>query len=96
MHALGTDIAILLFLGSLIMRKRDHYSVGTSLGLAGMWSWQERAFWAGTWRSIAEPPAGTLLRPEVDPTRARSRGKLLLAEGSSARERPTVQVPVEC
>ncbi|MDQ0734880.1 hypothetical protein [Arthrobacter agilis] len=34
-HALGTDIAVFLLLGSLIARMRDHHSLGTRLGLAG-------------------------------------------------------------
>lgn len=34
-HALGTDVAIFLFLGSLIARRRGRYALGTSLGLAG-------------------------------------------------------------
>ncbi|WP_434992169.1 DUF2231 domain-containing protein [Arthrobacter sp. Ld5] len=34
-HALGTDIAVFLLLGSLIARRRDHFALGTRLGLAG-------------------------------------------------------------
>ena len=34
-HALGTDAAILLFLGSLITRKHGRYARGTRLSLAG-------------------------------------------------------------
>ena len=34
-HALGTDIASVLLLGSLIARLRGGYAAGTSLGLAG-------------------------------------------------------------
>lgn len=33
-HALGTDIATFLFLGSLVARRRGSYSAGTRLGLA--------------------------------------------------------------
>ncbi|MBG6184761.1 putative membrane protein [Arthrobacter sp. CAN_A214] len=34
-HALGTDAAIFLFLGSLITRKHGRYALGATLGLAG-------------------------------------------------------------
>ena len=34
-HALGTDIAVVLFLGSLIARTHGHYALGAKLGLAG-------------------------------------------------------------
>jgi uncharacterized membrane protein len=34
-HALGTDVAVFLLLGSLIARMRGRYALGTSLGLAG-------------------------------------------------------------
>lgn len=34
-HALGTDAAVFLFLGSLIARKRGRHALGTGLGLAG-------------------------------------------------------------
>jgi hypothetical protein len=34
-HALGTDIATLLLLGSLVARLRGGYAAGTKLGLAG-------------------------------------------------------------
>ncbi|MFP3460998.1 hypothetical protein R5O87_09135 [Arthrobacter globiformis] len=34
-HALGTDVAIFLFLGSLIARLRGRHSLGVGLGLAG-------------------------------------------------------------
>ena len=34
-HGLGADAAILLFLGSLISRRRGRYALGTGLGLAG-------------------------------------------------------------
>lgn len=34
-HALGTDAAVFLFLGSLIARKRGRNALGTGLGLAG-------------------------------------------------------------
>ncbi len=34
-HALGTDIATFLLLGSLLARLRGRYSAGTKLGLAG-------------------------------------------------------------
>ena len=35
MHGLGVDIAIFLFLGSLIARSRGRFALGTGLGLAG-------------------------------------------------------------
>ena len=34
-HALGADIAVVLFLGSLIARMRGRHGLGTGLGLAG-------------------------------------------------------------
>ncbi|MDN4645095.1 DUF2231 domain-containing protein [Arthrobacter sp. PsM3] len=34
-HALGTDVAVFLLLGSLIARKRGRYALGMKLGLAG-------------------------------------------------------------
>ncbi len=34
-HALGTDLAVFLLLGSLIARRRGRFALGTSLGLAG-------------------------------------------------------------
>jgi hypothetical protein len=34
-HALGTDIAVFLFLGSLIARLRGRHSLGVGLGIAG-------------------------------------------------------------
>jgi uncharacterized membrane protein len=34
-HALGTDTAVFLFLGSLIARRRGNDALGTALGLAG-------------------------------------------------------------
>ncbi|MGH3366692.1 MAG: DUF2231 domain-containing protein [Nocardioidaceae bacterium] len=34
-HALGTDVAIFLLLGSLVARMRGRYAAGTKLGLAG-------------------------------------------------------------
>ncbi|MHA7239497.1 DUF2231 domain-containing protein [Arthrobacter sp. TMS1-12-1] len=34
-HALGTDIAVFLHLGSLIARRRGRFALGTGLGLAG-------------------------------------------------------------
>ncbi|MET1052508.1 MAG: DUF2231 domain-containing protein, partial [Mycetocola sp.] len=34
-HGLGVDAAIVLFLGSLIARKRGHHALGVGLGLAG-------------------------------------------------------------
>lgn len=34
-HALGADLALFLFVGSLVARMRGRYAVGTGLGLAG-------------------------------------------------------------
>lgn len=34
-HALGTDLAVFLFLGSLIARMRGRHALGTGLGLVG-------------------------------------------------------------
>jgi hypothetical protein len=34
-HALGTDVAVFLFLGSFIARMRGRYALGRNLGLAG-------------------------------------------------------------
>lgn len=34
-HALGTDVAIILLFGSLVARMRGRYAAGTKLGLAG-------------------------------------------------------------
>ncbi|MDQ0863830.1 hypothetical protein [Arthrobacter globiformis] len=34
-HALGTDAAVVLLLGSLIARMRGHHALGLKLGLAG-------------------------------------------------------------
>jgi uncharacterized membrane protein len=34
-HALGTDVAIFLFFGSLIARRRGRFPLGTTLGVAG-------------------------------------------------------------
>ncbi len=61
-HALGTDVAVVLFLGSLIARTRGHHALGAKLGLAGNAVWQEPDTWAGTWRSAD----GTARRSAAD------------------------------
>lgn len=71
-HALGTDIAILLLLGSLIARRRGRFALGTSLGLAGNaivagsgFLGGHLALTRGTARRTASPASGTLAADDL-------------------------------
>jgi hypothetical protein len=62
-HALGTDIATFLFMGSLVARLRGRYAAATRVGPgANLVVWAPDS-WAATWRSTGAPHAGTSSPP---------------------------------
>ncbi len=84
-HALGTDIATLLLLGSLVARLRGRYTVGTKLGLAG----NAVAAGAGFLGGHLALNRGTArrTRPEADPLPP-AEPLRVVAEGLVAQDAP--------